>query len=139
MKLLTLPIALALTISLSTSSSDKDKQPKLSIKANPAMAFSPARVVFTADITGGPNDFEEFYCPSIQWEWGDGTESDATADCEPYQAGKSEIKRRFTADRVYRSTGEYRVQLRLKKHDKVIAAASTTVKIRPGLGDPGGG
>src|SRR6266568_963364 len=125
MKLLTLPIALALTISLSTSSSDKDKQPKLSIKANPAMAFSPARVVFTADITGGPNDFEEFYCPSIQWEWGDGTESDATADCEAYQAGKSEIKRRFTADRVYRSTGEYRVQLRLKKHDKVIAAAST--------------
>jgi len=49
------------------------------------------------------------------------------------------MKRHFTADRVYRSAGEYRIQFRLKKHDKVIAAASTSVRIRPGLGDPGGG
>jgi hypothetical protein len=138
MKFLALPIVLALTISVSASS-DKDKKPKLSVKANPTMAFSPARIVVTADINGGSNDYEEYYCPTIEWEWGDGTVSDQTGDCEPYQAGKSEMKRHFTADRVYRTSGDYRIQFKLKKHDKVLAAASTTVKIKPGLGDPGGG
>jgi len=137
MKLLALPIVLALTISVSASA-DKDKKPKLSVKANPTMAFSPVRVVVTAEINGGSNDYEEFYCPTVEWEWGDGTVSDQTADCEPYQAGKSEMKRHFTADRVYRTSGDYRIQFKLKKHDKVLAAASTTVKIKPGLGDPGG-
>ena|SRR5437764_2035696 len=139
MKFLALPVALALTISVSASSADNDKRPKVSVKANPTMAFSPARVVVTADINGGADDLEEFYCPTIEWVWGDGTVSNQTIDCDPYQSGKSSMKRHFTADRVYRSAGEYRIQFRLKKHDKVIAAASTSVRIRPGLGDPGGG
>ena len=69
---------------------------------------------------------------------GDDTRSTNTADCDPYEAGKSEIKRRFTADHVYRQAGEYRVQFRLKKKDKTIGAGSTSVRVRPGLGDPGG-
>ena len=115
-----------------------DKKPKISLKANPAMGVSPVRVVVTADITGGANDNEELYCAAVEWQWGDETRSINNADCDPYEAGKSQIKRRFTADHVYRLAGEYRIQFRLKKKDKPIAAASTSVKIRPGLGDPGG-
>jgi hypothetical protein len=110
----------------------------LSVKANPAMAISPARVVVSADISGGPDDYEDYYCAGVEWDWGDDTRSNNSADCDPYEAGKSQIKRRFTADHVYRLAGEYRIQFRLKKKDKPIAAASTSVKIRPGLGDPGG-
>jgi hypothetical protein len=93
-------LALPLMLTLFFSGADKDKRPKLSVKAAPSMAFSPARVVATADINGGPNDFEEFYCAAVEWEWGDDTRSNNTSDCEPYEAGKSEIKRRFTADHV---------------------------------------
>jgi hypothetical protein len=132
-----LPILLALA--LSGTDRDKDKRPKISVKASPAMGISPARVVASADLTGGANDYEEFYCPSVEWEWGDDTKSTTSADCEPYEAGKSEIKRRFTADHVYRMAGDFRIQFRLRKKDKAIAAAGTSVKIRPGLGDPGGG
>jgi hypothetical protein len=134
MKFLALPLMLALAL----SGADKPKRPKLSVKANPSMAISPARVVASADVNGGPDDFEEFYCASVEWDWGDDTRSNNTADCDPYEPGKSEIKRRFTADHVYRTAGDYRIQFRLKKKDKAVASASTSVRIRPGIGDPGG-
>jgi hypothetical protein len=135
MRLLALPLIAA--VAFSTGTLD-DKKPKISVKANPAMGMSPVRVVVTADLSGGA-DSEELYCPGVEWEWGDDTRSMDTADCDPYVAGKSEIKRRFTADHVYRSAGEYRVQVRLKRKDKTIGAGSTSVRVRPGLGDPGGG
>jgi hypothetical protein len=132
-------MALSLMLALALSGADdKDKKPKLSVKANPTMAISPARVVASADLNGGANDYEDFYCPTIEWDWGDDTRSTNTADCEPYQAGKSEIRRRFTADHTYRLAGDFRIQLRLKKKDKTIVAAGTSVKIRPGLYDGGG-
>lgn len=131
-------LALPLLLLLAMPADDKPKRPKISVKANPAMAISPARVVASADVNGGPDDYEEFYCAAVEWDWGDDTRSNNSADCDPYEAGKSQIKRRFTADHVYRSAGDYRIQFRLKKKDKPIAAASTSIKIRPGLGDPGG-
>ena len=135
MKVLALSVMLALA---AATADDKPKKPKISVKANPAMAISPARVVASADINGGPDDFEEFYCAAVEWDWGDDTRSNNSADCDPYEPGKSQIKRRFTADHTYRTAGDYKIQFRLKKKDKPIAAGTTSVKIRPGLGDPGG-
>jgi hypothetical protein len=118
-------------------SRDQDPRPKVSLKAQPMIAMSPARVVLTAELTGGANDFEEFYCPSVEWDWGDDTRSEASADCDPYQPGKSEIKRRFTVEHMYRRAGNYRIAFRLKRHDKIVGAATTNVQIRPGLRDIG--
>lgn len=117
---------------------DKDKRPSIIVKASPAVAFSPARVVVTADLRGGEADAEEIYCPAIEWQWGDGTRSDQSADCEPYEAGKSEIKRHFIADRVFETSGDYRVEFRIRQKDKIIASGSTVVKIRPGVREGGG-
>ena len=118
---------------------DPQKKPKLSLRASPAMAVSPARIVASADISGGADDYQEFYCAGVEWDWGDDTRSTASEDCEPYVAGKSEIKRRFTSTHVYRTAGDYRIHFNLKRKDKAIASASTSVKVRPGLGDGGGG
>src|SRR5260221_12554652 len=78
-------VALSLTLALAFSGARaaKDKRPKISVKASPAMAISPARVVASADITGGADDYEEFYCPAIEWDWGDDTRSTPAADCVP--------------------------------------------------------
>jgi len=135
MKLYALPLTIAVAFSTGGLS---DTKPKISVKANPAMGVSPVRVVVTADITGGANDNPEFYCPSIEWEWGDDTRSTNTEDCEPYVAGKTEIKRTFVADHTYQSSGEYRVQFRVKQKNKTVGAGSTSVRVRPGLGDGGG-
>ena len=53
------------------------------------------------------------------------TTSTAEADCEPYEAGKSEIKRRYTVEHRYKNPGGFRVVLRLKKGTKMIATANT--------------
>ena len=86
------------------------------------------------ELIGGANDFEEFYCPTIEWEWGDGTQSESSSDCAPYEAGKSEIKRRYTVEHFFRA-GAYRVMFHLKRRDKSIGAASVNIQLRPGLRD----
>ena len=115
-----------------------NKKPSLSLKATPAVSFAPARVVVVAEVKGGAEDNEEFYCPTVEWEWGDFTTSTAEADCEPYAAGKSQIRRRYTVEHQFKNPGSFRIRLMLKKGDKVIATANTLVQVRPGLGTPGG-
>jgi hypothetical protein len=114
---------------------DKDRKPKLTLRANPAISFSPSRIFFSAELRGGPDDFQEYYCPSVEWEWGDGTESEASQDCEPYELGKSEMKRRYSAVHVYQYSGRFTVVLRLKRNNKVLVASNTSVQVRPGIRD----
>jgi hypothetical protein len=113
-----------------------NKKPSLSLKASPSVSFAPARIVVVAEVKGGAEDLEEFYCPTVEWEWGDLTTSTVEADCEPYTAGKSTIKRRYTVEHRYKNSGGFKIVLRLKKGDKVIASANTQVQVRAGLGDP---
>jgi hypothetical protein len=110
------------------------KRPTLKLTARPPLATSPARVVLTADINGGPNDSEDFYCPTIEWDWGDGTMSESSSDCEPYEAGKSEIKRRYSIVHIFQA-GNHRVVLRLKKRDKLVTSATAVIDVRPGGND----
>lgn len=119
----------------SDTAADKNPKPSITVKASPIVAFAPARVVLTAEVKGGANDYEEFYCATVEWEFGDGTKAEATTDCDPYEAGKSEIKRRYTHDRVFRIPGDYNVAFRLKQKDKTVATARTSIKVRPGLQD----
>lgn len=117
---------------------DKDQgKPKLVLKAQPMISMAPSRVVLTAELVGGKNDFEEYYCPAVEWDWGDGTTSEASTDCQPYESGKSEIKRRFTVDHVFKGPGNFRVMFRLKKHEKAVGLASAQIQVRPGLRDIG--
>src|SRR5687767_6535539 len=95
-----------------------DDKASISLKASPSIGFAPARVVATAEVKGGPNDAEELYCASIEWIWGDDTRSESKTDCEPYQKGKSEIKRRYTLDHTYQSGGYYRIEFYLKQKNK---------------------
>lgn len=126
------------TSALEARAQGGNKRPSLSLKATPAMSFAPARIVIVAELKGGSDDSEELYCPNVEWEWGDDTTSTADADCEPYVAGKSQIKRRYTIEHRYKNPGAFRIRLFLKKGTKVIAAANTVVNVRPGLGPPGG-
>jgi hypothetical protein len=111
-----------------------NRRPQVKLKAQPVIAMAPARIVLTAELVGGANDFEEFYCPTVEWEWGDGTQSESSSDCAPYEAGKSEIKRRYTVEHTFRA-GAYRVMFHLKRRDKSVGVASVNIQIRPGLRD----
>jgi hypothetical protein len=121
----------------SVLAANEEKKASVSLKASPSISFSPARVVVTAEVKGGPDDAEELYCASVEWVWGDDTRSESKADCEPYQAGQSEIRRRYTQDHTYQSGGNYRVEFYLKQKNKRVLGGRTTVTVRPGVRDIG--
>lgn len=112
------------------------KRPKMVVRAQPAVAVAPARVVLTGELQGGSDDFEEYYCPTVEWAWGDDTSSESTLDCEPYEAGKSQIKRRFTVQHLFNREGLYKVFFHLKRRGKLLGSASVTVQVQPGMRGP---
>jgi hypothetical protein len=127
----------AFTIAAGAAVAADKTKPSISVKASPTTGFAPTRVVMTAEVKGGSDDFADFYCPTVEWVWGDDTKAESKVDCDPYEAGKSEIKRRYIFDRVFNSPGNFRVEFRLKQKDKVVGSGSTTVTIRPGIRDGG--
>lgn len=138
-------LAIAVLATLGASPSTQNKKPSISLRANPPIGFSPLRVVVTAEVKGGANDYEDFYCASVEWEWGDDTKSENTADCDPYEPGQSEIKRRYVEVHTFRSYSndtpgmpsgptQFRVKFSLKHKNKVVGSGQTTVEIRSGVG-----
>jgi hypothetical protein len=139
-----LQIAVAVTLaatatSMSASGADeKDKKvkgPSLTLKSTPPVSFSPARITVTAELKGGDDADSELYCPGIEWDWGDGTISEAKEDCEPFEAGRSVIKRRFVSTHTFTTSGNYQVLLRLKRGTKSIVGGATNVQVKPGVRD----
>jgi hypothetical protein len=126
---------LVLATATSGLSADKPrpKKPRLDLRASPRMAFSPVNVLLTAELQGG-DDIDEFHCPEVEWDWDDGGRSVRQEDCAPLETGAS-LARRFTANHAYRQAGTYNVKITMRRADRPLAVASTTVTVRPGLGD----
>ena len=112
---------------------DDVRKPSVTLRATPALGFAPLKVRMVADIRGGPNDYEDFYCASVEWDWADGTTSESSEDCDPYQAGKSTIQRRFSTEHTFRQGGQYDVAFRLKQNKKVVGSGRTVVRVRSGI------
>jgi hypothetical protein len=110
-----------------------DKKPSLSLKANPPVGFSPLKVRLVVEIKGGADDAQDFYCPSIEWEWGDDLTSESSEDCPPYEAGKSSILRRYSTEHTYRYQGSYTARFRMKQGKRVVAQTSVNVQVRSGI------
>ena len=107
-------------------------KPKLSLRSTPAVTFAPARVVVTAEVSDGADDFEDFYCAKVAWDWGDGSESSSQDDCDPYEAGKSQIRRRYSNEHRYDTPGQYEVRFSLKQGSKTVASSTLVLRIRDG-------
>jgi len=139
------PLLLVLVLAGAGAEKPKEpaaKKPSLDLRFRPLFPQSPADMTFTAELKGG-DDSEDFYCPSVEWEWGDGarhggdsgTKSVEEADCEPFQPEVSKIERRFEKEHRFSEWGNYRVQVTLRKGSRVIARQSKTVNVKAGPGD----
>ena len=127
-------LALCLTAVLHGQQAEP-KKPSLSLKATPPVGFTPLRVVVSVDVRDGSDDYADFYCAGVEWDWGDGTISENSSDCDPYERGKSTIRRRYSADHVYRQAGQFKLVFKLKQKTRQVAAVSTNVQVRGGVGD----
>lgn len=115
----------------------EQKRPSITVRASPATGFSPLKVFLTAEIKGGSDDFADFYCPTVEWVWGDDTRAESTSDCDPYEPGKSEIRRRYSETRIFQTAGNFKVEFRLKQKNKVVGSGSINLQVRPGIRDGG--
>ena len=125
--------AVALGVSAGASDS-KLKKPGLTLRASPRFSFSPVNVLFVAELAGG-DDSEDFYCPELTWEWDDGGKSVVEPDCDPFEAGKTKIERRFSAQHEYRLASTYTVKVTMKRTGRAFAVQTVRVTVRPGGGD----
>lgn len=150
---LCLPVLLSAAVAsiggASSGPAEKSK-PSISVKASPTSGFAPMRTVLTVELKGGSNDYEEFYCPTIEWditvsypaqtfeqesritESYPVEKSEQKLDCEPYEAGKSEIKRRFVREQTFKTAGEYNIRFNLKQKNKIVGGGRTSVRVRGG-------
>jgi hypothetical protein len=98
-------------------SKEPDPRPQVKLKAQPVIAMAPARVVFTAELVGGANDFEEYYCTGVEWN-GDGFKSESSR--LRAMSPKSEI----SAATPWACSPGHRVMFHLKRHDKAVGNAT---------------
>ena len=112
--------------------SNPPDKPVLRLRATPSNTLSPARVLLIAELTGGSNH-EDYYCPEVEWDFDNGSRSAHESDCEPFSA-KSVLERRFTIRQAFLAAGEYRITVRLRRAQRVVAEASTVVRVN----GPGG-
>ncbi len=139
-KLLGMAVGALVALALVTSSDmaaavdKKPKNPDLEIRVRPRFGFSPLNVFVTAELKGG-DDVEDYYCPALEWEWGDGGKSVNEGDCDPWEEGVTELQRRFTASHLFKYSGVYRISLRLKRLDRTIAKSTYKLTVRQGAGE----
>jgi hypothetical protein len=118
---------------LRAQSTNEAKKPSLSLRVTPPVGFAPLKTRLVVDVRNGDDDYADFYCPTVEWDWGDGTVSATAEDCDPYEAGKSAIQRRFSTEHTFRLPGSFRVAFRLKQKERVVGTSSVNVQVRTGL------
>jgi hypothetical protein len=107
--------------------SSPEQKPRLNLRASPRVAFSPTEVFAVGELRGG-EDSEEFYCPGLVWDWGDGTRSAHESDCSPYQDG-ARLERFFSARHAFRLPGTYAVRLFLVRAGRTITTATVPIRV----------
>lgn len=130
-------LAVLLTLALGGTDTEpakaKAKKPHLELKVTPRMGFSPVTVFLAAELVGG-DDVEEYHCPEVEWDWGDGGKSSHEGDCSPFEAG-TRIQRRFTAEHLYERSGVYSISVSLRRVGKTLAKNTARVTVRPGISE----
>jgi hypothetical protein len=120
-----------------TAHHDKEmasQRPKLTLNADRYVGLAPTRISLTAHLAGGANGDHEFDCPTVEWEWGDGTESASSSVCRSDPQRPADFPRNFSVEHVFEQ-GEFQIKVRLLSGDKVVASAGTDIIIKGGLDD----
>jgi hypothetical protein len=102
---------------------------KLSLRAAPSRGTPSTVFVFQALLTGG-EDNEGLYCLSTEWAWEEQADASINeSECPPFKAGETRVERSFSEEQSFRRTGTHVVRVVLRKGDKELASASTSVVV----------
>lgn len=126
---------LALTVALLTllaAFSDAGRGPELSLRLTPRQAFAPVKVHAQLRVDRPDTVLN---CPSLVWDWGDGSRSLHTPDCDPYERARDPSF--YSRDHDYRRGREDPFEVTVSAVNaagKVKHQDSAWLRVRPGLG-----
>ena len=110
-------------------------RPHLELRATPPTSFSPATVMVVGKLVGG-DDVEDFYCPALEWDWGDGSRSMREGDCPPFD-DETQMARLFSVMHRYREAGEFKARLTLRRGGRTVASAAVSIRVLGRGGEDG--
>ncbi len=119
--------AVAVLVFGGLAGAEASRRPRLDLRATPKMSFPPVDVLVVAELKGG-DAIEDFYCPGLEWDWGDGSKSAEESDCPPFQQGVK-LERFFSARHAYGAPGNYGVKLTMRRAQRTIAVANVDVVV----------
>lgn len=105
-------------------------QARIELRASRVMGVAPMHVVLTGMVED-VSEAADLYCPTVEWDWGDGSLSRSSADCEPYDPDRTRVRRFYRKEHLYNFEGEFQVALRLLQGDEVVASGRTVVMVLP--------
>jgi len=82
------------------------------LTADVAQGVAPLEVNFSGELVGGSDDNRDYYCVEHVFSFGDGISQSAIPGCIEWQPGTT-VERRYTANYVYETPGEYEVTFSL--------------------------
>lgn len=101
----------------------------LSLSACVVQGSAPQRVLFSATLTGGPDNSYELYCTSTSWEFGDGQGIISSPMCVPWSP-EARVPRVLTMDYSYEHAGTYQARLRVGGQAGGLTSNDVTVEVR---------
>lgn len=129
----TIVLALLLLAAASPAADSRAGKPHLAIRASPLKSFSPSIVHLIAEVRGEA-DVEDWYCPRIEWDFGEDIgRATHEQDCPAWEEGTA-VQRLFTMRKLF-GPGEHRVTFSIYKAKRKVAATSIVVTVLPGVGD----
>lgn len=127
--LIRVAVLAALSLVCTPSPGQAAEKLKLTLKGSPSLGTPDTVFTFRAVLTGGV-DSEDLYCLSTEWEWEEQADASLNeVECPPYKAGEK-VERVFNEEQSFRRAGPHVVRVVLRKGDKEIASASTSVTVR---------
>jgi hypothetical protein len=84
----------------------------------------------------GGDDVEDFYCPCLEWDWGDGSRSMREGDCPPFD-DETQMARLFSVMHRYRETGDFKATLTLRRGGRTVASAAVSIRVLGRGGEDG--
>ena len=88
------------------------------------------RMMFTAEIVGGPDNNPDLYCVESTWSFGDGPPLTVSPSCMPWSSNVT-IPRRFEVVHTYATSGTYEAVF---VYGPLIARAAVEVRDRSSAG-----
>lgn len=125
-------LALAEPGSAAAGGGETAERPRLELRTTAKMTFSPAEVVVVGRLVGG-EDVEELHCPAFEWDWGDGNRSIRESDCDAFD-DENRMARIFSQVHRYQAPGDFGVRLTLRRAGRVVALATTRVRVLGQIG-----